>query len=49
MERVKATTGLLKVLGDGMVEKAVHVKQGDLVQQGDLARSQSPHSSDETP
>lgn len=46
---MKATAGRLTVGGDGMVEKAGYVKQGDLVGQGDPARSQSPHSSEEAP
>jgi len=28
---VKAAMGTLRVIGDGMVEKAMHVKQGDLL------------------
>lgn len=39
--------GARQVVGDGMVEKALYVKRGDLRGQGDPSRSQNPHTSDE--
>jgi len=44
-QRVKATAGARKVVGDGMVRKATHMNQGDLVGGREPARSQSAHSS----
>ncbi|HLE81860.1 MAG TPA: hypothetical protein VJA25_11260 [Dehalococcoidia bacterium] len=42
---MKAAAGVRKVVGDGMVTKAVHMNQGDLAGGREPARSQSVHSS----
>jgi hypothetical protein len=44
-QRVKAAAGVRKVVGDGMVWKAMHMNQGDLAGGREPVRSQSVHSS----
>ena len=43
-ERVKAVAGARKVIGDGMVWKAVHMNQGELAGGTEPVRSQSAQS-----